>query len=284
MNSDKTKTLKQSARQLGRRFTMAVAAVLFATSFANAQDFIFIEGEIHTFNVEYHEGNSFVWSYHDQNFDPMPEESYDFLEGQDTVSVTVQFMDISRVDPQLTYLAVTETRPEGCSTTRAVSILIQPNNMYFDFAVATPDISDDCYTGTEYYAGLEVGMDFNNRIGATAYAPIDSTRFPLKVKYTVRNVTDGLVAVEGNIGEYVVFEYNAENDYALLVPEATGEQARTIEYELAITEVVDKYGTKITHDENRRLQIRIINHLPQTGGMDMVMAYNVTPVQYNGGM
>jgi hypothetical protein len=70
----------------------------------------------------------------------------------------------------------------------------------------------------------------------------------------------------------------------LEITEAQGEFDRTIEYELAITEVVDKYGTHITHDEERRLQIRIMNHLPQTEGMEMVLAYNVTPIQYNGGM
>ncbi len=274
MHSDKTKTLKHRARQLGRRFAMAVAALIFATSFANAQDFTFIEGEIHSFSVEYHEGNSFVWTYNDEAFNPMPVESYDFIEGQDSTGVTVQFMDISRTESELTYLAVTETRPEGCSTTRAVSILIQPNNMYFDFASLD---TDECYSGMEYFAGVAVGMDFRFREGAS-YEPIPESRFPLQVKYTVENTTDGGV-VEGNGGEYVEVTYSAENTYMLEVTEAQGEFDRTIEYELAITEVVDKYGTHITHDEDRRLQIRIMNHLPQTEGMEMVLAYNVTPIK-----
>jgi hypothetical protein len=209
----------------------------------------------------------------------MPVESYDFIEGQDSTGVTVQFMDISRTESELTYLAVTETRPEGCSTTRAVSILIQPNNMYFDFASLD---TDECYSGMEYFAGVAVGMDFRFREGAS-YEPIPESRFPLMVKYTVENTTDGGV-VEGNGGEYVEVAYSPENNYMLEVTEAQGEFDRTIEYELAITEVVDKYGTHITHDEDRRLQIRIMNHLPQTEGMEMVLAYNVTPIQYNGGM
>jgi hypothetical protein len=287
MHSDKTKTLKHRAKQLGRRFAMAVAAVIIATSFANAQEpYVFMEGSVHSFSVTNNPANTFAWSmdidpYNNVDLDPA---AYDLLDGGDSSAVIVQFTDMGRSSAELVYLVVEETAPNGCSTKRALQIELQPNNMYFDFAEYHPKyISDDCYSGLDYYADLKVGMNFNDRAGG-ADMPIPADRFPLKVKYTVRNVTDGLNAVNGNGGEYVVFNYNDENDYALLVPEATGEEARTIEYELAITEVVDKYGTHITHDEDRRLQIRIIIHLPQTGGMDMVMAYNVTPIQYNGGM
>ncbi len=276
--------MKHYANKVGRRFAMAVAAVIIATSIASAQEsYIFMEGSIHSFNVTHNPANNFAWSmdidpYNDVDLAP---EAYDLLDGADSSAVTVQFTDMNRVQAELVYLVVEESAPNGCSTKRALQIQLEPNNMFFDFALLD---TEECFSGLEYHAGIEVGMDFNNRIGTSAYQPIDSTRFPLKVKYTVRNVTDNLSVVDGNGGEYVVFNYSADNSYSLMVTETQGEFERTIEYELAIVEVEDNYGTKITHDENRRLQIRIMNHLPQTGGMDMVMAYNVTPIQYNRGM
>jgi hypothetical protein len=282
MNSDKTKTLKQRANQVGQRFAMAVAALLFATSFASAQEpYIFMEGSIHSFSVTNNPANTFAWSmdidpYNEVDLDPA---AYDLLDGGDSSSVTVQFTDMSRSLAELVYLVVEETAPNGCSTKRALQIELQPNNMYFDFASLE---TDECYSGMEYFAGVAVGMDFRFREGAS-YEPIPESRFPLQVKYTVENTTDGGV-VDGNGGEYVEVAYSPDNTYMLEVTEAQGEFDRTIEYELAITDVEDKHGTKITHDEDRRLQIRIMNHLPQTEGMEMVLAYNVTPIQYNGGM
>lgn len=282
MNSDKTKTLKHRANKVGSRFAMAVAAILIATSFASAQEpYVFMEGSVHSFSVTNNPANTFAWSmdvdpYNNVDLDPA---AYDLLDGGDSSAVTVQFTDMGRSSAEMVYLVCEETAPNGCSTKRALQIELQPNNMYFDFAEYHPkDISDDCFSGLDYYADLRVGMNFKDRAGG-ADMPIPADRFPLKVKYTVRNVTDNLPVVNGNGDEYVVFNYNAENNYALLVPEATGEETRTIEYELAIVDVEDKYGTKITHDEDRRLQIRIMNHLPQTEGMEMVLAYNVTPIK-----
>ena len=81
----------------------------------------------------------------------------------------------------------------------------------------------------------------------------------------------------------LTLEYSAENDYYLLVTEAIGDLTRTIEYELEITSVVDKYQTVINNnDGDIRLQIRVINHLPQSGSMDMALAYVVTPINYMG--
>ena len=55
---------------------------------------------------------------------------------------------------------------------------------------------------------------------------------------------------------------------------------QTTEYELTITSVTDKYETEITNNSGDiRLQIRVINHLPQSGTMDMAMAYVVTGIR-----
>ena len=278
MNSDTTKSfITRSARSL----TMLLLALATFTV-ARAQDFTFIEGSIQSFSVEYHDGNTFAWSYLDEQFNPMPVEAIDYLSGQDAFDVTVRFGDMSRAISQLTFLAVTETNTHGCSTVRAVSILIEPNNMYFDFALV-PN-ADDCFNyDNNYMAEVMVGMNFNDRNGTTDMA-IPESRFPLMVKYTIENKTDATGVVPGNGGEAMEFVFNPTNTYVLEVTEAKGELHRTIEYELAITEVVDKFGTFITHDENRRVQIRIMNHLPNTGGMDMTMAYVLTPINYLGGM
>lgn len=277
-NSDKT-TMKQ-VFQNGLRFAMAVAVILMATSMVKAQDFTFIEGSIHSFKVEFHAGNDFKWTFNDASFSPMPVNTYNFIEGEFDVDVTIQFNDMDRNDAEIVYLAVTESRRDaGCSTTRALKILLEPNNMYFDFAYL-PN-ADDCFSFDEnYVAEVQVGMNFKDRKGVADMA-IPESRFPLMVKYTVENKTDGGSIIQGNGGVAVEIAFSETNFYALEISEAKGELTRTIEYELAITEVVDKYGTLITHDVDRRLQIRIMNHLPQNGGMDMVMAYNIMPFSYN---
>lgn len=280
--SDIFSGISTAASRAGRSFA-TLAMLLFAgIASSYAQDFTFIEGSIHSFSVEFHEGNTFAWSYHDAQFNPMPVEAIDYLEGQFETDVTVRFGDMSRAVSQLTFLAVTETNTHGCSTVRAVSILIEPNNMYFDFAML-PN-ADDCFNyDNNYMAEVQVGMNFKDRNGETDRA-IPESRFPLMVSYTVENKTDGLAAVLGNGGAPLQIDYSETNTYVLLVTEAKGELHRTVEYELAITDVVDRFGTHITHDENRKVQIRIMNHLPNTGGLDMTMAYVLTPINYTGGM
>lgn len=278
MNSDKTKTLKQRAGKAAQAFALAVATMLMAAFTVSAQDLVVMEGSVHSFSVVYHEGNSFEWTYHDEAFNPMPDGTIDYLSGQYGTEVTVQFMDVDMVSSQIVYLAVTETRNDaGCSTTRAIKILLEPNNMYLEFASAE---TQDCFNMGDYYAPLQVGLNFLDK---SAGVPIPENRFPLQVSYEIRNITDGGSAVVGNGGAPLTLEYSAESDYSLLVTEAIGELTRTIEYELTITSVTDKFQAVINNNEGDiRLQIRIINHLPQSGGMDMALAYEITPIQYKG--
>jgi hypothetical protein len=278
-NSDKKNHLKQVLQKGSKRFALSTIVLIVFTTFAGAQDFTFIEGSVHSFNVEYHDGNTFAWSFHDEAFNELDETYIDFIEGQNDVSVTVQFLDINRSISQYVYLAVVETNQQGCSTSRAISIDLQPNNMYLEFASAE---TQDCFNMGEFYAPLKVGLNFLNN-GASAEIP--ESRFPLQVSYEIRNVTDGLVAEVGNSGAPLTLEYSDLNDYYLLVTEAVGEPNRTVEYELAITSVSDKYQTLINNnDGDIRLQIRVINHLPQSGSMDMALAYVVTPINYLGAL
>ncbi|MFA9392254.1 MAG: hypothetical protein ACERKD_20750 [Prolixibacteraceae bacterium] len=279
--SDYFLSLSRLLQGAGNRIAITVVFVMATVSMASAQDFSFIEGSVHGFNVGNHEGNTFTWTFHDEAFNNLDGTFIDFIEGQFETNVTVQFLDRNRTVAQLVYLAVTETRPVGCSTTRAISIDLQPNNMYLDFA-SLPN-ADDCFNfDANYQAQVQVGMNFTDRNGL-ADAAIPESRFPLKVKYTVEDKTNAPGTVlEGNGGEYFVLEYKESNNYILEVTEAKGNLVQTVEYELAITDVVDKYDTHITHDVNRRVQIRVINHLPQSGTMDMALAYVVTPINYLG--
>lgn len=274
--SDNFSSLKQVLQSISSRFIPIIAMVAISATMASAQDFTFIEGSEHGFNVEYHENNSFEWTFHDQAFNATP-ELITFLEGQFDVNVNVKFKDMNRTMGEIVYLAVTETRPNGCSTTRAISIDLQPNNMYLEFASAE---TQDCFNMGDFMAPLKVGLNFKDKM---AGAEIPESRFPLQVKYEIRNVTDATAAVPGNGGEALTMEYSAENDYYLLITEAVGDLTRTVEYELQITEVTDKYQTVINNNEGDiRLQIRVINHLPQSGSMDMAMAYVITPINYMG--
>jgi len=207
----------------------------------------------------------------------MPHGSYELLDGGNSNELTIRFGDMNRASAELCYLVVEETAPNGCSTKRALQILLEPNNMYLEFASAE---TQDCYAMGDYYAPLRVGLNFLDK---PAGVPIPESRFPLNLTYEVRNITEGTPAVPGNGGSPMVIEYIAENDYYLLVTEATGQVDRTTEYELTITSVRDKYDTEITNNSGDiRLQIRVINHLPQSGTMDMAMAYVVTGIEYLG--
>jgi hypothetical protein len=270
-------SFKRLRNKVVNRLAVTAIIVTATATMAFAQDFIFIEGSIHSFKVDDHEGNSFEWTYHDATFNPMPVGSIDYIEGQFETDVTVRFNDMDRTVSELVHLAVTETNPHGCSTTRAISIQLEPNNMYLEFASAE---TQDCYAMGDYYAPLRVGLNFLDK---PAGVPIPESRFPLSLTYEVRNITGGTPAVPGNGGNPMVIDYVAENDYYLLVTEATGQVDQTTEYELTITSVRDKYDTEITNNSGDiRLQIRVINHLPQSGTMDMAMAYTITGIEYMG--
>jgi hypothetical protein len=276
MNSDKNK-MKQLF-QNGKHFAMAVAVMLMATTVTMAQDLIVIAGSVHSFSVTDNPNNDFMWTYHDETFASLDGTYIDYISGQSGANVTVRFTDNDYLTGRITYLAVTESRRDAaCSTTRALQILVQPNNMYFDFA-QLPN-ADDCYNyDATYFAEVQVGMNFNDRNGPSDMA-IPEDRFPLNVKYSVENITDGIVVVSE---KEIIVEYNELNMYVLEIPEAVGRINETIEYELTINEVIDSQQALVKHDVDRRLQIRIMNHLPQSGSMDMAMAYTITPVMYNG--
>lgn len=273
-NSDRF-SFANVASKAGRSFAALAIAMSAFVTVAAAQDLTVIEGSVYSFSVEYHDGNSFVWNMHDASFGQLGDEAYDFLTGDTETNVTVKFNDMDRVSGELVYLAVTESRPTGCSTVRAISIQVEPNNMYLEFAMAEVQ---ECYTGEDYNAALRVGLNFKDK---DANVPIPAERFPLKLSYTVKDITN-----DGELKEVgpVVIEYNENNEYSLLItdaignPETLGSATQTTTYELTITEVTDKYQAEIKQNEgDARLQIRIINHLPQGGKMDMVMAYIQIP-------
>lgn len=264
-------------QKLGNRIATTALLMVVTIGMSFAQDFIFIEGSTHSFSVVNNPANTFEWSFHDDEFNPMPLTTFEFIEGQFLDSVTIKFLDIDRLTGEYVHLAVTETNPNGCSTTRAIEIFLEPNNMYLEFASAE---TQDCFNLGDYYAPLKVGINFKNKEGGVQ---IPEDRFPLKVTYQIQNVTDATAPLVGNGGEALTLDYNELNEYFLLVTEAVGELTRTIEYELTITEVVDAHETPITQNaEDIRLQIRIINHLPQSGSMDMALAYVLTPISYGG--
>ena len=245
-----------------------------AITMAYAQDFTFVEGSVHSFKVDNHEGNTFEWTMHDASFGALDPRAFTFLDGEFDPNVTLRFNDIDRVTGDLVMLAVTETNPHGCSTTRAIRIELEPNNMYLEFA---SNMTQDCYNTSDYYAPLKVGLNFKDK---AAGVPIPEDRFPLLVTYTIQNITAGTPAVNGNGGTPLTLAYNGDDDYYLLVTEAVGMPDQTTEYELTITSVTDKYETEITNNSGDiRLQIRVINHLPQSGTMDMAMAYVVTGIR-----
>ena len=136
--------------------------------------------------------------------------------------------------------------------------------------------TQDCYTIDDYLAPLKVGVNFRDK---TAGVPIPESRFPLLVSYTVKNITPGFetAALPGNGDLPIKIEYNENNEYTLLITEAKGLPDQTMIYELEITSVVDKHLATIedNKDGGYKMQIRVINHLPQTGNMEMAMAYSV---------
>lgn len=269
--SDNFSYLKRFINKVGKHIAATALFLMAAVTLAFSQEpYHFIEGSIHSFSVEPNPSNTFAWMMDIDPYNevPLSPSAYDLIDGGSSNKLTIRFNDINRGSAELVYLVVRETAPNGCSTRRALQIMLEPNNMYLEFASAN---TQDCFTGTEYNAPLKVGLNFKDK---AAGVPIPESRFPLRVEYTVRNITAGTPAVEGNSGNPLTMQYSPENDYALLVTEAVGTYNETTEYELTITSVRDKYDAEITNNSGDiRLQIRVINHLPQSGNMDMALAY-----------
>ena len=199
----------------------------------------------------------------------MPPESYDLMDGGTSPALEIRFNDMNRVSAELVYLVVEETNQSGCSTKRALQIELEPNNMYLEFASA---LTQECFSLGDYAAPLKVGLNFKDKATGDT---IPSKYFPLQVTYTIKNLTKGTVAVPGNGGAPVSIAYNSMNDYSLLIPEAIGMPDKTTDYRLVITSVKDKYDTDFSKNGVDSIQIRIINHLPQSGNMDMALAYYI---------
>lgn len=265
--SDIFSCLKRVINRVGNRVATTALFMVAAVTMSFAQDITIVEGSIGSYSVENHEGNTFFWALNDETFKVLDSSYSDFFGIQDSSSVTVQFMDLNRKSSQLVYLTVTETGKNGCSTTRALSIEIEPNNM---FLVFDENSTKDCYTNEDYMASLNVGVNFMDTVNGGV---IPEDRFPLNVQYSIVNLV-----TNDTVYHDVVIEYNEANQYALLVSDAKGEPDQTITYELEIHSVVDKYSAKIKNDgkeSNYKMQIRVIYHLPQTGNMEMAMAYSV---------
>jgi hypothetical protein len=270
--SDYFSGLKRSINKVGNRIATTALFMVAAVTMAFAQDFTYIEGSEHSFKVDYHEGNTYEWTITDQDFIPLDTTFFNFEEGQFDTNVKVKFNDMNRGAGELVHLAVTEKNGNGCSTTRALDILIEPNNMYLVFA---EPVTQDCYNLNDYQASLKIGVNFLDKAAGVA---IPEDFFPLKVTYTVENKTAGTGVMPGNGGDSLTITFNSANDYYLLVkmPEAVGLPNETTEYELVITSVTGRYNTEITiNSGDIRRQIRFINHLPQSDKMDMALAYYI---------
>jgi len=274
--SDYFSFLTRVTNRVGSRIATTALFMVAAITmgFAQTADFTFIEGSVHSFRVDNHPGNTFAWNVRNSAFGAIDPAVFTIDEGQFEPSVTVRFNDMQRVAPELLYLAVTETGTNGCSTTRALRIMIEPNNMYLEFA---SNMTNECFTPGDYNAPLKIGLNFNNKAAGVA---IPEEFFPLALSYTVTNMTDGVVVVSE---KQVEVPFSADNNYFLMISEAQGRPNETVEYELEINEVVAQFDTKITNNGGDfRIQFRVINHLPQSGTMDMAMAYVVTGIEYLG--
>lgn len=240
---------------------IAVAMFCCFAVAAQAQDLIVFAGELRTFNtIPEDNGNVLTWDVVDQNFESFVDPDVFQFEGTfNSPDVNVRFNE-----PGIQYLTVTEIRnsSSGCatSTTRALQIEVQENNMYLHFA--SLDVQD-CFTGeTDVNAPLQVGIDITAMGDA-----IPESRFPIDLEFTLTNTTLGAAPVTYER----TLEYNALGEYTLEITDVEGDVDMTIEYEVNITEVHDKYTTPITKDQDHRLQLRIIHHLPNTGGMIQAM-------------
>jgi len=279
--SDRFQLIANSANKLGRKLaTVAFFLIATATALVAQEPYIFMEGSTHKFSVKPGNPNStLAWGMYIDPYNQvaMPVGSFS-IDNPTFSDVAVTFTDLDRLNSELVYLVVAETAPNGCSTRRALQILIEPNNMFLEFASAE---TQDCYSMGDFYAPLRVGLNFNYKLPSADYKPIPESRFPLQVKYTIRDITHDGPVLEGNNGVELTLAYSEANDYYLLIKDAVGSATETVEYELTITSVTDKYMAEVKPnrtgepDADIRLQIRIINHLPQSGNMNMAMAYHV---------
>jgi hypothetical protein len=273
--SDIFSGLVQLINNVGRRAAITALFMVAAITMGFAQEpYVFTEGSVHHFSVAPNSDNKFVWGmYLDENAGiPMLPDTYDLMDGGTSPNLTIRFNDMNRLNTELVYLVVEETNPSGCSTRRSLQIQLEPNNMYLEFA---ENKTQDCFNLSDYQAPLKIGLNFKDKAGGV---PIPESFFPLKVIYTVENKTAGTLPVLGNGGDSLTITFNSANDYFLMVkmPEAVGVPDKTTEYELVITSVTDKYQTDITNNSGDiRIQIRVINHLPQSGNMDMALAYYI---------
>lgn len=265
-NSDRFSSIGKATR-----FAATALLMVAATTLAQAQEpYTFMEGSTHRFSVQPGDANStLAWAMYTDpyNYVDMPAGSYS-IDDPTSANVAVTFADMDRLVSEMVYLVVAETATNGCSTRRALQINIEPNNMFLEFAMAE---TQECFNMGEYNAQLKVGLNFKDK---SAGAPIPESRFPITVKYTIQDITHNGSVVDGNGGEALVLNYSEQNEYYLLVTEAIGSIAETTEYELNITEVKDKYQTPVKQNTGDiRLQLRIINHLPQSGTMEMAIAW-----------
>jgi len=268
--SDNFSGLKRLLKKAGNRTATTALFMVAVTTMGFAQEpYHYVEGSTHSFKVEKHETTSYLWELRDASFDLMPGETFNFIEGQFDEAVTLQFVDMNRSAPENVNLTVTESFPTGCSTTRAINIILDPNNMYLEFASAD---SKECFSIGDYQAPLKLGLNFLDKDPGIE---IPKEFFPLKVTYTIENKTEGTLPILGNKGDSLTIEYNPLNDYYLLVTEAVGLPDKTTEYEITITSVTARYNTDINNSSDIRIQIRVINHLPQSGNMDMALAYYI---------
>jgi len=273
--SDYFSGLKRSINSVGNRIATTALFMVAAITMGFAQEpYHFIEGSVHKFSVTPNSENTFVWGMYSDLVTgiALPSNTYDLRNGGISNDLEIKFNDMDRDLPEMVYLVVQETNPSGCSTKRALQIQLEPNNMYLEFA---DKITQDCYNLNDYQAQLKIGLNFKDKAGGIQ---IPENRFPLEVEYTVQNITKGATAEPGNGGEPLTLTFNTANEYYLLVkmPETVGLPDETTIYELVITSVKDKYDAEIKlNPEDVRRQIRTINHLPQSGNMDMALAYYI---------
>jgi hypothetical protein len=275
--SDIFSSYKSTSGLAARRIATTALFMVAVITMSVAQDLIVTEGSVRSFSIQPQAGTTHVWDLRDAGFNAIDPLAFTFIEGQFEPSVTLRFNDMNRVNGEMLLLVVTESFiSSGCGTSRALRILVEPNNMYLEFAVNT---SQDCFNMGDYMAPLMVGLNFNFKQPSAQFQAIPENLFPLKLSYTVRNITEGSAAVAGNSGNPVELAFSSINDYFLPVTEAVGLPDQTTEYELVISSVRDKYDTEITTNSGDiRIQIRVINHLPQSGTMDMALAYVINTV------
>lgn len=143
-----------------------------------AQDAISpFEGTSHHYQVEQHEGSSYHWQVF-QELVPLvvaDGQSYDFLSGEGSSSVEVQWLKAG-----VYYLLVTEFNPAGCNNLKAIRVEVIPNSL--QLAVSKPS-SKQCYeaSGNDF----TVDLHFRNNKGA----PLEEEHFPVELSFSINGIT-----------------------------------------------------------------------------------------------